>query len=154
MGRGNKQRKNRKNKDKKDNRRRKKSSDSSDDDSDSNDAEMKASAAAFGLTLRCNDRPYPCSSTSSVPGSVLSASRSISELCLRKPKQLALKQSMSKLSDLGPALLATSVARLMPMLTENSLMKLGGDLLEACHICWIAPLGLHVSALHALGLAG
>ena len=61
-------------------------------------------------------------------------SHSLSEQLLRKPKQLLLKQNMAKLSDVGPALLATSVARLLPMLTENSLMKLGGDLLEACRI--------------------
>ena len=75
MGRGGKERKNRKSKAKKDNRRRRKSSDSSNgDSSDSNAAEMKASAAAFGLTLRCSDTTHRCSSMCRLPRSCLSFS--------------------------------------------------------------------------------
>ena len=50
---------------------------------------------------------------------------------LRKPHSLRFTGRLSKLADLPPAVLATSLSRLLPMCTENSLMKLGGDLLEA-----------------------
>ena len=49
----------------------------------------------------------------------------------RKAQQLKFTARMSKLSDLQPAVLAASVSRLVPQLTENALMKMGGNLLGA-----------------------
>ena len=50
---------------------------------------------------------------------------------LRKEKALRFGPRISKLSDLSSWLLATCLARLLPFLTENSVMKMGGELLEA-----------------------
>lgn len=48
----------------------------------------------------------------------------------RKPKNLILNKSVSKVNDIKPFVLATCVARLHPCITELSLMRLGGELTE------------------------
>lgn len=48
----------------------------------------------------------------------------------RKPKNLLLNKSITKVSDLRPMLLAATLARLHPSITEMSLMKCGGELAE------------------------
>ena len=105
----------------KDRRRRRKSSYSSGSSGCSLDGEVKASAAAFGLRLVYNH--YICQCT---PLLLYSA------CCLsRKATALKFTNRVSKLADLLPALIATALSRMVPCLTENSLMKLGGELLEA-----------------------
>ena len=49
---------------------------------------------------------------------------------LRKPKSLQLGFRAARLGDLAPGVLATAICRVQPSLTENTLFRLGGELLE------------------------
>lgn len=49
---------------------------------------------------------------------------------VRKPKALAIGKGVTKISDLKPMLLATSLARIHPAVTELQLMQAGGECYE------------------------
>lgn len=49
---------------------------------------------------------------------------------LRKPKSLTLPKSIAKVEDLKPMLLATSLAQIHPSITQQTLMRCGGESFE------------------------
>ena len=81
-------------------------------------------AAAFGLTL---NQQHVCQG-GHAKGNCCSTFR-LAEL--RKPKQLLISGKVVNLADLSSPLLATCLAGLTPQVTEASLMRLGGELLQA-----------------------
>ena len=54
----------------------------------------------------------------------------VSHLKLRKPQRLRLDKRVQNLSDLSAFHLATSIAHIIPGLTEQSLMRIGGELYQ------------------------
>ena len=117
----------------------KKKKSSSSDDSDGSGSSSEANpqleeakeqlltvAMAFGLLLVCIVSPLPstCIFPKIASGSHLCR-------CSRKQKDLSLNNQKCHLRDITAPQLATILVGIVPVLTPNAVMKLGGDVVQA-----------------------
>ena len=118
---------------------KKKKKSSSSDDSDASGSSSEANpqleeakeqlftvAMAFGLLLVCIVSPLP--STCIVPKIASGSHRC---RCSRKQKDLNLNNQKCHLRDISAPQLATILVGIVPVLTPNAVMKLGGDVVQA-----------------------